>query len=157
MKVRADALVAQGHLDRDRERGRDFDDRLPELGAPLPASRDPRPAAQPAIRALDLPAMPALRVGALEPLAPAPPDLAGRRAGRDRFAFAAGAADPRGDPALLELRLQLGGGVAAVGPELGGPQAALEQLVDERQQLAALVLVGGPDPDREGGAARLDG
>jgi hypothetical protein len=71
--------------------------------------------------------------------------------------FRRGAADPRGDPASAQLRLQLGRGVAAVGPELGGPQAALEQLVDERQQLAPLVLVGGPDPDREGGAARLDG
>jgi hypothetical protein len=33
----------------------------------------------------------------------------------------------------------------------------LQQLVDERQQLAPLVLVGRPDPDREGSAARLDG
>ena len=101
--------------------------------------------------------MPALRVGALDPVAPAPPDLAGRRAGRDRFALAARAADPRRDPAPAQLRLQLGRGVAAVGPELGRPQAALEQLIDERQQLAPLVLVGGPDPDRERGAARLDG
>jgi hypothetical protein len=101
--------------------------------------------------------VPPLRVGALDPLAPAPPDRAGRRAGWDRFAPAARAADPRRDPAPAQLPLQLGRGVAAVCPQLGGPQAAGEQLVDERQQLAPLVLVGRPDPDREGGAARLDG
>jgi hypothetical protein len=101
--------------------------------------------------------VPPQRVGALRPLSSAPPDLAGRRARRDRFALAARAADPRRDPAPAQLRIELGRGVAAVCPELGGLQAAGEQLVDERQQLAALVLVGRADPDREGRAACVDG
>jgi len=98
-----------------------------------------------------------LRVGALRPPSPAPPDLAGRRAGRDRFAFSARPAYLRRDPAPAQLSLQLGRGIAAVCPQLGGAEPALEQLVDERQQVAPLVLVGRPDPDREGGAARVDG
>jgi hypothetical protein len=134
-----------------------LDDGEPEFGAPFPASRDPAPVAQPAVGAFDLPALPSLRVGALDPLAPAPPDDAGRRPRRDRLALAARAADPRRDPAPAQLRLQLGRGVAAVCPQLGGAEAAGEQLVDERQQVAPLVLVARPGPDREGRAARVDG
>ena len=39
--------------------------------------------------------------------------------------------------------------VAAVGPDLAGPELALEQLVDQRQQVVALVVVAGREPDRE--------
>jgi len=101
--------------------------------------------------------VPPLRVGALRPPPSPPPDLAGRRPRRDRLALAARPADLRRDPAPAQLRIELGRGVAAVCPELAGAKAAGEQLVDERQQLAALVLVGRPDPDREGGAAGVDG
>jgi hypothetical protein len=66
-------------------------------------------------------------------------------------------ADHRLDPALLQLLAERGAVVAAVGPELGREQTAREQVVDQRQQLQPLVLVPGPDADREGRPDGVDG
>jgi hypothetical protein len=88
-------------------------------------------------------------------LAPAP-DLAGWGAGRDRLAWAALFTDARLDPARVQLRVELGRGVAAIGPQLGWGQAAIQQLIDERQQMGALVLVAWADPDRKRGAPGIN-
>lgn len=48
------------------------------------------------------------------------------------MAGAAAFADPWFDPALAQLLFELGGVVAAVGPQLGRPDAAGEQLVEQR-------------------------
>lgn len=73
------------------------------------------------------------------------------------MAAAAAFADHRLDAALGELVAQRLGVVAAVGPDLGWPQTAGEQLVDQRQQVPAFVLVAGGQPDSERGAVCVDG
>ena len=88
--------------------------------------------------------------------APAP-DFAGGRPGWDRVAGAALFADARLDPARAQLRVELGGGVAAVGPDLARRQPAAEQLIDEREQVRPFVLVARPDPQRKRGARGVDG
>jgi hypothetical protein len=134
----------------------DLDDCEPEFGPSFPAGRDSPPVTQPAVGAFDRPAVPGVGVGGFR-AQPAPtPDLTGWCAGRDRLAWPALPANPRIDPARQQLRVQVGRRVATVGPQLGRDQAAAEQVVNERQQLGALVLVARADPDREGGAARVD-
>jgi hypothetical protein len=48
-------------------------------------------------------------------------------------------------------------GVAAVGPQLARPDPSLGERVHKRQQVALLVLVAGPEPDRERQPTRVDG
>jgi hypothetical protein len=50
-----------------------------------------------------------------------------------------------------------GRGVAAVGPELGRADPAPLEFVEQRQQVAALVLVAGAELDRERQPAGVDG
>jgi hypothetical protein len=69
-----------------------------------------------------------------------------------------GSAPPRDhgfDAAPQQLPAQLIAVVASVGPQLRWAAAALEELVDERQQMPPLVLVARPDPNREGRAGRV--
>jgi hypothetical protein len=73
----------------------------------------------------------------------AAPQLAGGDAVGDRLAALAALADLRLDPALAQALTERGGVVAAVCPQLGRLDPALEQLVDEWQQVALLVLVAG--------------
>jgi hypothetical protein len=101
--------------------------------------------------------MPRLRVGDLQVALLAARDLAHRRAGGDRLAAAARLADAGADLALGQRPLVRAGGVAAVGPQLGGADPALGELVEQRQQVAALVLVAGAELDRKRQPARVDG
>jgi hypothetical protein len=78
------------------------------------------------------------------------------RPGRERIARPAASADPRLDRPLAQLLAKRLGVVAAVGPELARAQRAGEQLVDQRQQVAPLVLVAGRQPDRQRGAVCVD-
>jgi hypothetical protein len=71
--------------------------------------------------------------------------------------LAAASADPRCDRPCAQLLAQRLRVVAAVGPQLRRSQAAGKQLVDEREQLPALVLVAGPDPDCKRRADGVDG
>jgi hypothetical protein len=119
------------------------------VGLAVAAGGDPAPGFQPRVGAFDGPAVPRLRVGGAESPAAAAPDLTGRCAQRRRLAGAARFADPGLDLACAQLLLELGGGVAAVGPQLVRFDPALEQLIDQRQQVAALVLVAGAHADRE--------
>jgi len=98
-----------------------------------------------------------LRVTCLQPPPLAPPDLARRRPGRDRLARPPRFADPRLDRALAQCPLERRRGVAAVGPELARTDAGLGERVDERNQVALLVLVAGRQPDGERAAERVDG
>lgn len=66
-------------------------------------------------------------------------------------------ADHGVDAALGERGPELVGVVAAVGPELAGSQPAGEEFVDQRQQVSALVLVAGGEPDRERDTVSVDG
>jgi hypothetical protein len=59
-------------------------------------------------------------------------------------------------PVCLQLLADLFAVVAAVGPQLRGPDSAREQLFQERQQVPSFVLVAGADPDRERCPAGLD-
>jgi len=126
-----------------------------ELGPALPAGADPAPVVQPGVGAFDRPAVPSGGVGRRLSALPTAPDLA--RARRERVALAPSSADLRLDPPRPQLLTQRLGVVAAVGPELAGAQAAGEQLVDQRQQVAPLVLVPGGKPDRKRSAVGVDG
>jgi hypothetical protein len=66
------------------------------------------------------------------------------------------AADDGVDRAGAELVAEPLDVVAAVGPELARALAAGEQVIDERQQVALLVLVAGGQPDRQRRAGSVD-
>jgi hypothetical protein len=87
----------------------------------------------------------------------AAPDGAGCCAGGQRLVAAAWLADPRLDPTLVQRLFELARGVAAVGPQLGRLDPALQQRVDERQQVPALVLVPGRQPHLQRPPGRVDG
>ena len=70
------------------------------------------------------------------------PDFADRCAGGGRFVGPAWFADPRHDPRSRSAARRLGG-LAAVGPQLARLDAVLEERIEERQQVSALVLVAG--------------
>ena len=98
-----------------------------------------------------------MRVGrACSSSAPAP-DGAGPGAGRDRFASAAGLADPWFDAAFAERLFELARGVAAVGPQLVGLDLARGEGVEEREQMLPLVFVAGGEPDFERRPGSVDG
>ena len=86
-----------------------------------------------------------------------PPDLLSWLPGRDRLAAATRLADAGADPALAERQLVSGRGVAAVGPELLGMDAGLSEPLEQRQQVAPLVLVARRERDRKRQPARIDG
>lgn len=87
---------------------------------------------QPGVGPFDRPALPGLGVGGFQPAFLAPPDFPDGGAFGDRLAGPAGLADPRLDPSLPERFCQYSRGVAAVGPQLAGPDPLAEQLVDQR-------------------------
>lgn len=60
------------------------------------------------------------------------------------------------DPASAQLAAQLGAVVSAIGPQLGRRAAAGTKLVDQGQQVQALVLVAGADADRKRRPGRVD-
>jgi hypothetical protein len=97
-----------------------------------------------------------LRVACLQSPLLAPPDLVGSLPGRGRLAGPAPLADPRGDPPLGERPLVRARGIAAVGPELGRPDRRRGERVEQRQQVALLILVAGPEQDGERQPARVD-
>jgi hypothetical protein len=113
------------------------------------AGRDPALCFQPGVRALDRPAVASLRVAGRELAFLAAPDLAGELAGGNRIPGAAPLADPGLDPAFAQGLRERARVVAAIGPELAGPDPACKERVDERQQMAALVLVASREPDRK--------
>ena len=127
------------------------------LGLAVAAGADPPQRRQPGVGALDRPAMTGLRVARFQAPLLSPPDLVARRPGRDRLAAAARLADPGADPALGERPLVRSRGIAAVGPELARLDAGLSEPLEQRQQVAPLVLVAGPEADRERQPARVDG
>ena len=115
----------------------ELDKREVELGPTLVADVDPTPVVQPGVRALDRPALGHLRI--------ANATLASRPA----------ADDPWLDPALAQRGAQVLGVVAAVGQQRVGtvvePAATGAQgrdRIDEREQVATLVLVGAAEGDR---------
>ena len=112
---------------------------------------------QPGVGALDRPAMAGLRVARLQPPLLPPPDLVGRLPRRDRLTAAARLGDPRPDPALGQRLFVRARGVAAVCPQLLGVDPDLRQPLEQRQQVALLVLVAGADQDRERQPAGVDG
>lgn len=72
------------------------------------------------------------------------------------FVAASASADYRLDAAFAHLSAELVAVIAAVGPQLGWPQPAREQLVQQRQQMQAFVLVACADPDRKRRPGRVD-
>jgi hypothetical protein len=60
------------------------------------------------------------------------------------------------DAAAAGLLSQFLAVVAAVCPQLCRPDPARKQRIEKRQQVRTLVLVAGPDPDRERDPARVD-
>src|SRR6266480_6900836 len=126
-------------------------------GLAVTAGGDPPQRLQPSIGPLDRPAVASLRVTCLQPPPLAPPDLPRRRPGRDRLARPPRFADPRLDRPLAQCPLERRRGVAAVGPELARTDAGLGERVEQRDQVALLVLVAGREPDGERVAERVDG
>lgn len=96
-------------------------------------------------------------VGAADDFAVAGAADAGWLVGQWWFAASAAAADSRFDPAVGDLGAEAVAAVAAVGPDLLGVVAGGEQVVEQRQEVAALVLVAGADPDADGPAVGVDG
>ena len=123
----------------------------------IAAGADPAQRFQPGVRALDRPAVARLRVARLQPPLLAPPDLVGRLPGRDRLRGLAPLADAGADPALGEGQLVRTRGIAAVGPELVRVDPRRRQQIEQGQQVALLVLVAGPEADRERQPAGVDG
>jgi hypothetical protein len=119
------------------------------VGLAVAAGRDPAERFQPGVGALDRPALARVRVFGLQSALLAAPDLAGGGAGRDRVAFFARLADPGADAALGECLLVGGGGIAAVGEQFLRDDLARAQRVEQRQQVALLVLVARREQDRE--------
>lgn len=113
------------------------------IGVAVATRCDPTSCFEPGVGAFDGPAVSYLRVACFDPSLFAAPDLTGWCARRDRFAGAAWFADLWFDLAFEQGSVDRFGGVAAVGPELVGLDAACEQFIDERQQVASLVLVAG--------------
>ena len=134
-----------------------MDDRKPEFWSSFPADIDASPGAEPAVGAFDWPAVAAGGVGGLEATAASAPDFADGCAFGDRVACSAWSADAWLDRAGAHRLLQRGRGIAAVGPELAGRQTTRLQSVKQRQQMGALVLVAGTDPDRKRGTGGIDG
>jgi len=126
-------------------------------GLAVTAGGDPAQRLQPSVRALDRPAVAGLRVTCLQPPLLASPNLARRGTGRDRVARPPRFADPRLDRSFAQCLLECRRGVAAVGPELARTDPGLGERVDQRQQVALLVLVAGRKPDGEGAPERVDG
>ena len=79
----------------------------------------------------------------------AAPDLARLRAGGDRLPFATWAADAGADAALGERLFVAQRVVAAVAVQLDRPDFAFGEQVEQRQQVAPLVLVAGREQDLE--------
>jgi hypothetical protein len=126
-------------------------------GLPVAAGGDPSQRLQPSVGALDRPALACLRIARLSPSFLAPPDLVALLPRRDRFAAPPRLADPGADPQLGERLLVRGRGVAAIGPELERADTDRGQLLEQRQQVAPLVLVAGPELDRKRQPAGVDG
>lgn len=126
------------------------------LGLAVSPSGDAALPLQPGVRPFDREAVAGLRVAAAQPPLGAAPDLAHGRTGRDRLACATWLRDVRFDLPLAQRLLELAPGVAAVGPELARTDAARGEGVEEREQVAALVLVAGREPDLEREAVGLD-
>jgi hypothetical protein len=90
------------------------------------------------------------------PLLP-PQDLVASLPGRDRLPGPAGLADAGADLALGQRPLVRARGIAAVGPELARMDPGRGEALQQRQQVAPLVLVAGRERDRERQPARIDG
>jgi len=127
------------------------------VGLAIASGGDPSSCFQPGVCALDRPALAGLRVARLQPPLLAPPDLVGSLPGRDRLGGLAPPADAGADPALGERPLVRLRGVAAVGPELERMDPGRGERVEQRQQVALLVLVAGPEADRQRQPAGVDG
>jgi hypothetical protein len=126
------------------------------VGFAVAAGADPAQCFQPGVRPFDRPPVAGVRVGGLQPPLFAAPYLAHRVAGRERLAGAPRLADPRLDLPVGQCLLVRARGVAAVGPQLGRLDADGGELVEQRQQVAALVLVAGAEQDRQRQPALLD-
>lgn len=127
------------------------------VGFDVASGGDPASCFQPGVGAFDRPAVAGLRVTGFDASLFAAPDFDRRCAGGDRFACPPWFADPRFDLALAECFVDCLGGVAAVGPQLGRPDAAGEELIDERQQVALLVFVAGGKADHKRCAVDANG
>jgi hypothetical protein len=134
---------------REDEDHREVKEREVVVGFAVASGADPSFCFQPGVGAFDGPAVAGLGVAGLDLPAFAAPDLACRRAFGDRVSGAARPTDPGLDSSVDQSGLELSAVVAAISPELIGPQLTLEQLVGQRQQLVALVDVAGRQPDRE--------
>jgi hypothetical protein len=98
-----------------------------------------------------------LWVARLQPPLLAAPDLIGLPAGWNRLGGLAPLADAGADPPLRQRLFVRARGVAAVGPELAGTDLGLGEQVEQRQQVALLVLVARPQADGERQPAGVDG
>jgi hypothetical protein len=127
------------------------------VGFAITADGDPTAVLQPSIRPLDRPALTGQGVSGSQPALSSPPHLAGRRALGDRLACAARLADPRLDLTFAQGLLECGRGIAAIGPQLAGVDAATSEGIHEREQMAPLVLVAGRKSDLERSTVTLYG
>jgi hypothetical protein len=127
------------------------------VGFAVAAGGDAAHCFEPGVGAFDGPAVACLWVACFDASLFAAPDLAASLSVWDRVAGAAWLADARLDPAFGESLLERPGGVAAVCPELVGVDTGGGELVEQRQQVAALVFVAGCEPDRERLAVCVDG
>lgn len=129
-----------------------------EVGAcfAVAAGGDAAEGFQPGDRALDRPAVAGLRVARFASALLAAPDLVAGLVSGDRLAAFARLADAGADLPLGQRLFVRGRGVAAVGQQLLGLDAGLGQGVEQRQQVALLVLVAGREQDRQRQAAAFD-
>ena len=119
------------------------------VGVAVAAGGDSSSCFQPGVGAFDGPAVARLGVACFELSFFAAPDFSGWCVGRDRLAGSAWFADPWFDLAFAECGVDCLRGVAAVGPEFVWADAACDQLVDQRQQVALLVFVAGREANCE--------
>lgn len=124
-------------------------------GLAVASDGDPAFALQPRVRPLDGPAVTSL--GVERPLCSpsSPPDLPALRPGRDRISCPTPLGDVWSDTPLAQGLSQISGVIASVSPQLARMDAARLERIDERQEMAALVLVTGGQPDRKRQAASV--
>jgi hypothetical protein len=106
-----------------------------ELGSSFPAGRDAPVCVQPGVGAFDRPALGCLRVAGAA------------------FTWPSFLDDARFDAALADRSAEVFGVVAAVGEErvgaIAAPVAQRRDRVDDRERVAAVVVVGRAQKDRE--------
>jgi len=114
---------------------------------PVSSGRDSAFALHPGVGSLDGPALGCLGISGPDYSLLAPPDFASPQALRDGLSRPSPARDVRLDLSFDERFCESGGVIASIGPDLQGVNASASECIEKWEQVPALVLVAGGEPD----------